>query len=173
MFSKPKQAKPDAQSGAGKRIEKTAYERLLEPSCSCCDAFISKRYQIAILSSLGFLISFGIRCNLGVAIIKMTSPIKTEDNKIVVSDPSAPLSLGALAALCWARSAPSCPAKRSHERARATLTGTRSRVRVNHGAPLLAASHSPPWRLERKAPPCFRQARFPITIMCVFHYCNG
>lgn len=49
------------------------------------DAVISKRFQIALLSSIGFLISFGIRCNLGVAIIKMTSPIKTEDNKIVVS----------------------------------------------------------------------------------------
>lgn len=66
-------------------FEKSAYERLLEPSFACCDSFISKRYQIAILSSLGFLISFGIRCNLGVAIIKMTSPVKTEDNKIVVS----------------------------------------------------------------------------------------
>lgn len=80
----PKQTQP--QAGQGKEsLEKSAYERLIEPSCSCCDAFISKRYQIAILSSIGFLISFGIRCNLGVAIIKMTSPIKTEDNKIVVS----------------------------------------------------------------------------------------
>ena len=66
-------------------MEKSAYEKLIEPSCSCCDSFLSKRYQIAVLSSIGFLISFGIRCNLGVAIIKMTSPIKTEDNKIVVS----------------------------------------------------------------------------------------
>lgn len=66
-------------------LQKSAYEKLIEPSCSCCDSVFSKRYQIAILSSIGFLISFGIRCNLGVAIIKMTSPIKTEDNKIVVS----------------------------------------------------------------------------------------
>lgn len=64
-------------------MEKSAYERLIEPSCSCCDTFLSKRYQIAVLSSIGFLISFGIRCNLGVAIIKMTSPIKTDDNKEV------------------------------------------------------------------------------------------
>lgn len=66
-------------------FEKSAYERFLEPNCALCDAFISKRYQIAILSSLGFLISFGIRCNLGVAIIKMTAPTRTEDNKTVVS----------------------------------------------------------------------------------------
>ena len=58
-----------------------------------------KRYQIALLSSIGFLISFGIRCNLGVAIIKMTSPIKTEDNKIVVSSHASFLSLS-LSRLC-------------------------------------------------------------------------
>jgi hypothetical protein len=32
---------------------------------------MSKRYQIAFLSSLGFLISFGIRCNMGVAVVVM------------------------------------------------------------------------------------------------------
>ena len=32
---------------------------------------MSKRYQIAFLSSLGFLISFGIRCNMGVAVVFM------------------------------------------------------------------------------------------------------
>jgi hypothetical protein len=32
---------------------------------------IPKRYQIAFLSSLGFLISFGIRCNMGVAVVVM------------------------------------------------------------------------------------------------------
>lgn len=89
LFAKPpKQANDNfgkANSGIEAGIEKSTVERLLEPSCSCCDAFISKRYQIAILSSIGFLISFGIRCNLGVAIIKMTQPVKTEDNKIVVS----------------------------------------------------------------------------------------
>jgi ACS family sodium-dependent inorganic phosphate cotransporter-like MFS transporter 6/7/8 len=39
--------------------------------CPCCNC--TKRYQIAILSSIGFLISFGIRCNMGVAIIQMTT----------------------------------------------------------------------------------------------------
>ena len=32
---------------------------------------MTKRYQIALLSSLGFLISFGIRCNMGVAVVVM------------------------------------------------------------------------------------------------------
>ena len=30
------------------------------------------RYKIAFLSSLGFLISFGIRCNMGVSVVAMT-----------------------------------------------------------------------------------------------------
>ncbi|KAM7396532.1 hypothetical protein PAMP_019566 [Pampus punctatissimus] len=37
--------------------------------CSC--GGLPKRYIIAILSGLGFCISFGIRCNLGVAIVEM------------------------------------------------------------------------------------------------------
>jgi hypothetical protein len=32
---------------------------------------LQKRYQIAFLSSIGFLISFGIRCNMGVAVVVM------------------------------------------------------------------------------------------------------
>ncbi|KAL6079220.1 hypothetical protein STEG23_018374, partial [Scotinomys teguina] len=39
--------------------------------CSCCG--IPKRYIIAIMSGLGFCISFGIRCNLGVAIVEMVN----------------------------------------------------------------------------------------------------
>ena len=35
---------------------------------------------MAILSSLGFLISFGIRCNMGVAIVKMTKNETEDDN---------------------------------------------------------------------------------------------
>ncbi len=37
----------------------------------CCN--ISKRYVVAIMSCVGFCISFGIRCNLGVAIVDMTT----------------------------------------------------------------------------------------------------
>ncbi|GAB6029806.1 hypothetical protein CHUAL_005518 [Chamberlinius hualienensis] len=39
--------------------------------CPCYN--MTKRYTIALLSSIGFLISFGIRCNLGVAIVPMTA----------------------------------------------------------------------------------------------------
>ena len=35
--------------------------------CNC-----ARRYQIALLSSVGFLLSFGIRCNMGVAVLEMT-----------------------------------------------------------------------------------------------------
>lgn len=57
-------AEPGAEGGKG-------WRRLLEPNCPCCD--ISKRLTVALLSSMGFLISFGIRCNMGVAIVKMTA----------------------------------------------------------------------------------------------------
>lgn len=39
--------------------------------CGCFG--LPKRYIIAILSGLGFCISFGIRCNLGVAIVEMVN----------------------------------------------------------------------------------------------------
>jgi len=39
--------------------------------CSC--GGLPKRYVLAILSGLGFCISFGIRCNLGVAIVEMVN----------------------------------------------------------------------------------------------------
>ncbi|XP_072511783.1 vesicular glutamate transporter 3 isoform X3 [Notamacropus eugenii] len=40
-------------------------------NCHCCG--LPKRYIIAIMSGLGFCISFGIRCNLGVAIVEMVN----------------------------------------------------------------------------------------------------
>ncbi|XP_076310551.1 vesicular glutamate transporter 1-like isoform X2 [Tachypleus tridentatus] len=52
--------------------EKKSWRQYLEPNCPCCPN-LSKRYSIAILSFFGFLISFGIRCNLGVAIVQMVS----------------------------------------------------------------------------------------------------
>nr|XP_033941928.1 vesicular glutamate transporter 3-like [Pseudochaenichthys georgianus] len=39
------------------------------PLLDCYCGGLPKRYIIAILSGLGFCISFGIRCNLGVAIV--------------------------------------------------------------------------------------------------------
>jgi len=37
--------------------------------CSRC----TTRFQLALLSSAGFCISFGIRCNMGLAVLQMTS----------------------------------------------------------------------------------------------------
>uniref|UniRef100_A0A8D0CLZ3 Solute carrier family 17 member 8 n=1 Tax=Scleropages formosus TaxID=113540 RepID=A0A8D0CLZ3_SCLFO len=43
------------------------------PLCDCGCCGLPKRYIIAVLSGLGFCISFGIRCNLGVAIVEMVN----------------------------------------------------------------------------------------------------
>ena len=48
------------------------WEKLMEPNCPC-KPDMTKRYTIALLSSIGFMISFGIRCNMGVAIVEMVS----------------------------------------------------------------------------------------------------
>ncbi|GBM21240.1 Vesicular glutamate transporter 3 [Araneus ventricosus] len=54
--------------------KKPRSKAFMEPECPCCRN-LSKRYTIALLSSLGFVISFGIRCNLSNAIVKMVEPI--------------------------------------------------------------------------------------------------
>lgn len=43
------------------------------PIVDCTCFGLPRRYIIAILSGLGFCISFGIRCNLGVAIVSMVN----------------------------------------------------------------------------------------------------
>ncbi|XP_067856117.1 vesicular glutamate transporter 3 isoform X2 [Heptranchias perlo] len=48
-------------------------EVLKQPLCDCHCCGIPKRYIIAMMSGLGFCISFGIRCNLGVAIVEMVN----------------------------------------------------------------------------------------------------
>lgn len=54
-------------------FEKDTDERKKHTCCSFLKSTfsISKRYQIALLSGIGFLISFGIRCNMGVAMVTM------------------------------------------------------------------------------------------------------
>jgi len=44
-------------------------DKYCQPECPCCN--ISKRYTQAVLVMVGFIISFGIRCNVGVATVKM------------------------------------------------------------------------------------------------------
>ncbi|XP_048405184.1 vesicular glutamate transporter 3 [Stegostoma tigrinum] len=46
---------------------------LKQPLCDCYCFGMPKRYIIAMMSGLGFCISFGIRCNLGVAIVEMVN----------------------------------------------------------------------------------------------------
>ncbi len=44
-------------------------DKYCTPECPCCN--LSKRYTQAWLVAVGFVISFGIRCNVGVATVKM------------------------------------------------------------------------------------------------------
>ncbi|XP_015911653.1 vesicular glutamate transporter 1 isoform X2 [Parasteatoda tepidariorum] len=55
-----------------KHKQSKAFSFFPEPNCPCCKN-MSKRYLVASLCSLGFVISFGIRCNLGVAVMAMVS----------------------------------------------------------------------------------------------------
>ncbi|XP_017320732.1 vesicular glutamate transporter 3 isoform X1 [Ictalurus punctatus] len=54
--------------------------------CGCFG--LPKRYIIAILSGLGFCISFGIRCNLGVAIVEMVNNNTVFINGTAVMQPA-------------------------------------------------------------------------------------
>lgn len=55
------------------------------PVVDCTCFGLPRRYIIAILSGIGFCISFGIRCNLGVAIVSMVnSHTIFRDNKEIV-----------------------------------------------------------------------------------------
>lgn len=74
----------DGAPDGGEGHQYQGYRGFLQPDCPCCN--ISKRYTIAVLSSIGFLISFGIRCNMGVAIVKMISNhTETDQNGAKVS----------------------------------------------------------------------------------------
>lgn len=53
------------------RPEMVEEKELPVVDCTCFG--LPRRYIIAILSGLGFCISFGIRCNLGVAIVSMVN----------------------------------------------------------------------------------------------------
>ncbi|XP_041930141.1 vesicular glutamate transporter 2.1 [Alosa sapidissima] len=57
------------------------------PLCDCTCFGLPRRYIIAIMSGLGFCISFGIRCNLGVAIVSMVNNSTIHRNgKIIVTE---------------------------------------------------------------------------------------
>lgn len=52
--------------------ERKGLTKYMDPECPCCPN-MTKRYTVAILVSVGFVISFGSRCNIGVAQVKMFS----------------------------------------------------------------------------------------------------
>ncbi|XP_047219487.1 vesicular glutamate transporter 2.1 isoform X2 [Girardinichthys multiradiatus] len=57
------------------------------PLCDCYCFGLPRRYIIAIMSGLGFCISFGIRCNLGVAIVSMVNNSTIHQNgKIIIKE---------------------------------------------------------------------------------------
>lgn len=74
----------------GETIELTEDGKPLEvpekkaPLCDCTCFGLPRRYIIAIMSGLGFCISFGIRCNLGVAIVSMVNNSTTHRGGHVV-----------------------------------------------------------------------------------------
>ena len=69
----------EKKQDAGETIELTEDGKPLEvpekkaPLCDGTCFGLPRRYIIAIMSGLGFCISFGIRCNLGVAIVDMVN----------------------------------------------------------------------------------------------------
>lgn len=65
------------------------------PLCDCTCFGLPRRYIIAIMSGLGFCISFGIRCNLGVAIVSMVNNSTIHLNgKIIIKEVCARATLG-------------------------------------------------------------------------------
>lgn len=60
------------------------------PVVDCTCFGLPRRYIIAILSGLGFCISFGIRCNLGVAIVSMVNDhtVYKGNKEVLVVSPS-------------------------------------------------------------------------------------
>lgn len=80
----------EKKQDAGETIELTEDGKPLEvpekkaPLCDCTCFGLPRRYIIAIMSGLGFCISFGIRCNLGVAIVSMVNNSTTHRGGHVV-----------------------------------------------------------------------------------------
>lgn len=73
-----------------------------DPPVVDCTCFgLPRRYIIAIMSGLGFCISFGIRCNLGVAIVSMVNNSTTHRGGHVVVQVAA---LASPAHCPWSRS---------------------------------------------------------------------
>lgn len=71
LLEKRQQNGETIELSAEGRPELVEEKELPVVDCTCFG--MPRRYIIAILSGLGFCISFGIRCNLGVAIVSMVN----------------------------------------------------------------------------------------------------
>ncbi|CDQ96610.1 unnamed protein product [Oncorhynchus mykiss] len=83
----------EKRQGTGEVIELTedgrpsGAQEKKAPLCDCTCFGLPRRYIIAIMSGLGFCISFGIRCNLGVAIVGMVNNSTIhKDGKIIITE---------------------------------------------------------------------------------------
>lgn len=113
-----------------------------DPPVVDCTCFgLPRRYIIAIMSGLGFCISFGIRCNLGVAIVSMVNNSTTHRGGHVVvqvvggvarrAGPTCPLPL--MMSRSAGRGPPPSPFQLQLEHPRATVRPPGS---PPHGSPL-------------------------------------
>uniref|UniRef100_A0A4W5KCW9 Solute carrier family 17 member 6 n=1 Tax=Hucho hucho TaxID=62062 RepID=A0A4W5KCW9_9TELE len=93
MFLRKYRMVMEKRQKTGEVIELTEDGRPLDqqekkpPLCDCTCFGLPRRYIIAIMSGLGFCISFGIRCNLGVAIVGMVNNSTIhKDGKIIITE---------------------------------------------------------------------------------------
>ncbi|XP_069479595.1 vesicular glutamate transporter 2 [Ambystoma mexicanum] len=81
MEKKPKTGETIELTEDGKPLEVPAKKPTL---CKCACFGMPRRYMIAVMSGLGFCISFGIRCNLGVAIVDMVNNSTIHDGDRII-----------------------------------------------------------------------------------------
>ncbi|XP_053305112.1 vesicular glutamate transporter 2 [Spea bombifrons] len=83
LEKKPKAGENIELTEDGKPLEVAAKKK---PLCDCTCFGLPRRYIIAIMSGLGFCISFGIRCNLGVAIVDMVNNSTTHHGGKIIKE---------------------------------------------------------------------------------------
>ena len=69
-------------SASSERPQLRKVDRFCQPSCCCCIC-CGKRWTMALLMMFGFIVTFGMRCNIGVAIVQIMS---TTSNEIEVEE---------------------------------------------------------------------------------------
>src|SRR5688572_14597576 len=69
------QVKADGGSTRSSTSPRLDHIRRVFDGCPRSPCQCSARFHVALLSSIGFCISFGIRCNMGLAVLQMTSNV--------------------------------------------------------------------------------------------------